>query len=399
MSIRQYLERYAEPEAKAASTDLRETFDRVVIIPCKDEPIRFLERLLSFLKTQTGCLAIVVVNQSEASVTEANQQLWQFAIKQGFQKHLLGLIKPVQTNSLLLVDRFTSPIPTKQGVGLARKIGADIALALFHNQQIQSPWLHCTDADVYLESDYFELPDPKPKTAARLYPFWHQTQAPTPAIRLYEMRQAYYVAGLAWAGSPYAYHTVGSTLVLHAEHYAMVRGFPKLAAGEDFHILNKLAKTGRIETLEQPVLTIEHRLSGRVPYGTGPMMRRLNEAPHLREEPMFESPAAFTALKQLLGSLALVWETKELLPITQDETLASALSAVKFEQGINHAFAQSKTAEQFFKQVHHHFDALATLRFLNEVDRNRIGKINLNQLIGTKTSWFALNDWDFIDTI
>ena len=47
---------------------------------------------------------------------------------------------------------------------------------------------------------------------------------------------------MKYARSPYAFHTIGSTMAVSANHYAKVRGFPKREAGEDFYLLNKLAK-------------------------------------------------------------------------------------------------------------------------------------------------------------
>ena len=52
----------------------------------------------------------------------------------------------------------------------------------------------------------------------------------------------YFQRGLAWARSPYAFHTVGSTMVVHALCYAQVRGVPRRRAGEDFYLLGKLSK-------------------------------------------------------------------------------------------------------------------------------------------------------------
>jgi hypothetical protein len=48
--------------------------------------------------------------------------------------------------TLLVIDR-ASPgheLPPRQGVGLARKIAADLALALLAGGSIESPWIHCT---------------------------------------------------------------------------------------------------------------------------------------------------------------------------------------------------------------------------------------------------------------
>jgi hypothetical protein len=45
-----------------------------------------------------------------------------------------------------LVER-SQGLPHKEGVGLARKIGCDIALSLYERGTLKSRWLHTTDAD------------------------------------------------------------------------------------------------------------------------------------------------------------------------------------------------------------------------------------------------------------
>ena len=58
----------------------------------------------------------------------------------------------------------------------------------------------------------------------------------------YDFKIRYYHAGIVFAGSDYDYIPLGSTLIADMNCYAQVRGFPKKNAGEDFYLLNKLAK-------------------------------------------------------------------------------------------------------------------------------------------------------------
>ena len=139
-------------------------------------------------------------------------------------------------------------------MGLARKIGFDIALRLHQAGRLASSWLHSTDADVILPRDYFERASRVrvPNAAALVYPFVHRGEddvALARAVQLYEISLRYYVLGLASAGSPYAHHTVGSTLAVDAAAYAKVRGVPKRTAAEDFYLLGKLVKIGAIVPL------------------------------------------------------------------------------------------------------------------------------------------------------
>ena len=89
------------------------------------------------------------------------------------------------------------------------------------------------------------------------------------ALTDYELWLRYYVAGLEWAGSSYAYPSIGSLLAFDALAYARIRGFPKRMAGEDFYFQNKLAKVGAMVTLEGQAIKLLTRASTRVPFGTG----------------------------------------------------------------------------------------------------------------------------------
>ena len=64
---------------------------------------------------------------------------------------------PHPRGDLLIIDRTQTGLvlPDDQGVGLARKIGADVALAVWAGGGIESPWIHCSDADVVFPADYF----------------------------------------------------------------------------------------------------------------------------------------------------------------------------------------------------------------------------------------------------
>ena len=174
----------------------------------------------------------------------------------------------VENGTILVVDRARPGhfLPKGQGVGLARKIGNDIALRLHAAGRVASPWIHNTDADVRLPNDYFDQTAtiPEAGNAAALYFFEHRFDADqtlAEAARLYEISLRYYTLGLAWAGSPYAYQAMGSCIAIRPEAYAAVRGFPRKNAAEDFYVLDKLAKVGSIVRLAGRPLLLEGRVS------------------------------------------------------------------------------------------------------------------------------------------
>ena len=211
---------------------------------------------------------------------------------------------------LLIVDRATAGrrLAAKQGVGLARKMAADIALALHNRGDIASPWIVCTDADVWIPPHTLDaLPPADSPYSAAVFPFEHQpegAQAAQLAMLQYESFLHYQVLGLHWAGSPYAFHTVGSTIAFHAHRYAMVRGYPKRRAGEDFYLLNKMAKIAPVMPLNTTPFRIRGRPSDRVPFGTGPALRRI-EALHRAGTPYAVThPQIFAGLRAWLKIIA-----------------------------------------------------------------------------------------------
>ncbi len=303
----QYLTRHAEPEARGLSIPPRD-FGHVVTIPACGEGRALRDALGSVPAGPLGEVLIVLVVNGRADAPRALRDANLAALER--LRAECGRGAPLAANAalhehprgaLLLVDRATPgrELPPRQGVGLARKIAADIALALWRAGRVASPWIHCTDADVELPPRYFDAAVPHGSgppgaadagAAARarggastrndrsapdvalVYPFRHVGCA-REALE-YEISLRYYVAGLRFAGSPYAFHTVGSALAVHASAYARVRGFPKRLAAEDFYLLDKLAKLGAIRSLGGDPIRLSARVSKRTPFGTGRAIER-----------------------------------------------------------------------------------------------------------------------------
>jgi len=235
-----YIAQYAEPEVQSlVSFPAEFTYQHVLVIPAFMESAQFIERFVKSKLAEQKCLLIVVVNQPDNDFGQRHQQaqidLVQGITAQGeklWQQDNLQLVdlrysasntsKKSVNSAILIVDRYHQPIPAEQGVGLARKIGADLAVALYLAGKISSPWIHSSDADAYLPDNYLIAHtdsdvqgDDKFKSAvASCCNFYHysENQAIHQANWLYERALRYYVAGLHFAKSPYAYFTIGSTL-------------------------------------------------------------------------------------------------------------------------------------------------------------------------------------------
>jgi hypothetical protein len=286
-------------------------------------------------------------------------------------------------STLLLYDTeaVRGPLPTDKGVGLARKIGCDIAWLWINEGTIASRWIHCTDADARLPLDYFQrIPDPGSGMAAATYPFIHAPggdPACNSATVQYELRLHHYVLGLEYAGSPYAYHSLGSCLAVTADAYAKVRGFPQRAAAEDFYLLNKLAKVGAIERLAGDCIELESRESHRVPFGTGPAVARIRRCDQPQAE--FYHPRAFLALRALLQFVAAY--SHDPGPSLRSGLEASGLScelaalceqslaAMGWQPALDHCLRHSDGPTHFMRHFHQWFDAFRTLKFIHALQK------------------------------
>ncbi len=166
-------------------------------------------------------------------------------------------------------------LPEKDGgVGLARKIGFDLTLERLEYRQ-QEPLLVALDADTLVRPDY--LPALKnhfrdAPAGAAVLPFRHQPGCDPEhdrAIARYELFLRAHVLGLELAGSPYAFHTVGSTMACRAAAYARAGGMNRRRAGEDFYFLQQMAKTAGVSRVAGTVVYPSARPSSRTPFGTG----------------------------------------------------------------------------------------------------------------------------------
>ncbi len=310
--VHKYLAHYAEPEARLALR-LPQTFDHCLVIPAYQES---LTSLMNVWRNIDNTLIILVVNAPDAADAQTSQLLddiranWQVThIDENIQ-----FCSTTEGTQVLVVDRCTRPIPIREGVGRARKIGCDIACTLIAEQTVRSAWICCTDADATLPDDYTSpMEHISPDVSAIIYPFNHRAEPGLEdASALYEFSLLYYAAGLQFAGSAYAYPSVGSTICINYNNYTQVRGYPPRPAGEDFYILNKLAKTGPIEQLSTPVISLSGRLSQRVPFGTGVGIRKIAGLDQPIEQYTFYHPACFVHLKQLLSRLRTSYQAADI---------------------------------------------------------------------------------------
>jgi len=408
MAVEKYFSQYAEREALAAdrlAAHLPRTFPFSLVIPCFDEAPDFIARLLTHPEA-SNVLLVVVINQPDTFADNVNNKsLFEMLTKSGKVYSTDNVYYTTHGNlNLIVIDRFSNHlrIKKKNGVGLARKIGVDTACRLVQLGCIQSDFIYSSDADAHLPANYFSACERSSKTGAMVFDFTHikTNSAISAATQNYEQAIKYYMRGLQWAVSPYAFYTLGSALAVSMDCYCQVRGFPKRPGGEDFYLLNKIAKIARVEFLENILIHIESRLSNRVPFGTGPAVKAIMASD---EEYSYYHPAIFTCLKQLLcwanQDLAHTILSSNIKPtINAHEFLLSAeltatareaLISLGFNQFLAHVAKQCRHPETIRHHFHWWFDGFRTLKFIRFLQDNQFAPISLPACIDTSVSWSA----------
>jgi len=362
----------------------------VLIIPICGEADDFLKDLMRHQK-HSKVLVILIVNRPEGHENtiqwkRENESLIQHLSEQYAQKNdlfddhqlLMSGDLGSDTYDILLLNFNAYAFDSNKGVGLARKIAADTALSLINKKHIKKPWIFSTDADVVLPKGYFETVNDVPKsTAALSLRFEHTSNdsIQTGLQQQYDFKLRYYQLAVRFIEADYDYIPLGSTLVIAAINYAQVRGFPCKSGGEDFYLLNKLAKTGIIYQPQKPIIKIKSRFSNRVPFGTGPAISKIQQQQLNGEHMVYYHPQIFHILKS--WHLVIVnYYIEQQLP-KGDFGLNKYW---KLESVLKQAMSQVKSLARWQQFIHEWLDAFKILKSVHFL-RNKFGSISYDELL------------------
>ncbi|MEL6545503.1 MAG: hypothetical protein AAFQ82_12805 [Myxococcota bacterium] len=386
--VAKYLEQYAETEA--SYVDDVEPHRHCLVIPSCAEGAQTL-RVLDGIPEDS--LVVVVVNE-RADVSDEVRRLNRetlSAFDRAFESEQGDSGLRVSTTSFghcVVVDRTASrSLPAEQGVGLARKIGADVALACAARSDGRCQAIAFTDADARLPENFFDAVASVDwrVTAAAWHRFVHYEDADAPAdlIWAYDIWLRYAVAGLRHAGSPYAFHTVGSTQSVSCSAYAAVRGVPKRLAAEDFYFFNKLAKVGPIRPIGTSPIRLSGRCSSRVPFGTGAAMSQWDGERSVEDFRLYD-PRVYEVLAKLLSELD-VWCSSG---GSLDEQLAIALGpfrqtldVFRIVERCESARAQVRSSESLKRRLASMFDGFWTLKVIHALRDAHFPNVPLRQAL------------------
>ncbi len=382
-----YLQKRAVVRALSGRFDRSHHFRRAVVIPALAET-ESLPATLQSLSANTPAeilddtLVLVIVN-NRPMPTNGKENI---AILQEYIRDNAQTLKWLETKSrhiplqLGWIDASSrgNELPPRGGVGLARKIVCDSALA--HLKESENPFLlqefvfFSLDADTLVSSDYLDTAGRELLVSGKsggVVSFKHR-QTGTPegqaAIDAYEAFLYYYVDGLRLAGSPYAFHTVGSCLCFTAKGYMRAGGFPaRRQAGEDFYFCMELAKTGGICEIRKTKVFPSSRISHRVPFGTG---RRMADALLGGKE---ELPAydfrVFIALRELLSSVSanIDKDAEQIYACIHHTPTVDFLEERGFSQIWPRFQRQYGNEKAILAAFHRWFDGFVTLKYIHRL--------------------------------
>lgn len=402
-------------------------YENIFVIPAIDE----FENLKKLFKTIlendkeyfNSTLFVIVINNlksSQQKILNENLKTISYFKSIIHKKELDKFSEKIISSKLNIgiVDASSEgfEMPEKDGgVGFARKIGMDLALKVFDYNSAKKKMIFCLDADCLVAENYLAslIEEVNKKNISAGYvEYEHQLpedDEEKKAILLYEIFLRYYVVGLKYANSPFAFDTIGSTMFCDYEHYIKIGGMNKKKAAEDFYFLEKLAKITQIKKINKTKIYPSSRKSWRVPFGTGQRVNRYFQKTH--NENLVYNPESFEVLKKWIE----LFFNDEIL--TSDEYLNkanqihSSLKNFLIEQSFQTAWEkilnETEKKEQIQKQKLFWFDGFRTLKLIHYLRDNLFPmidydvaidslfkKMNINSKIeNEKNSWKYLQEY------
>ncbi len=362
-----YLEKYGFQEPKIIHP-VSDDLNIIVVIPCHNEPniCETLDALQICEQPTLEVEVIIVINHSEIaeeSIIVRNQQT----------KEEVGVWLSVNKPFFNCFTIVEVTLPKKHaGVGLARKIGMDEAVNRFDKIDKQNGVIVCLDADCKVASNYFQAIEHhfqmETKTPGCAIQYQHPlegdeyTDLHYSGIINYELFLRYYNLGLIYAGFPYGYHTVGSSMAVRSLTYQKQGGMNKRKAGEDFYFLHKIISLGGFTELNTTCVFPSPRTSDRVPFGTGKAMHDFLNSDNYTQYPTYDVKV-FDILKSLIDDLLLIYESNDYK--SKREVLNQFNNSIAFHDKVNEIKNNTTDFKSFKKRFFQFFDAFKVLKFVH----------------------------------
>ncbi|MDW3647482.1 MAG: glycosyltransferase [Bacteroidia bacterium] len=338
----------------------------VIVIPCYAEKglLDTLNSLEKNPKQNFETEVIIVLNAGEHAsdaVLALNQQTekeFEQWIKSGKKSHSYFLLKK-------------EDLPKKHaGVGLARKIGMDEAVGRFELAEEKEGIILCLDADSAVAENYIEAVyrhfQNKPKSEACSIYFEHPLSGNEfeadvyRGIIYYELFLRYYIEGLRYAGHPYAFHTIGSSMAVRSSAYEKQNGMNRRKAGEDFYFLMKYIVDGKLSECNATSVFPSPRPADHVPFGTGKAIIKWMEGER-KSYPAYD-PRIFDLLKSFIDQVPDLYRRKA--PVIED-VMRTFLQEQDFEANVEEMMKHVRDEASFVKRFFKWFNGLKVLKLVH----------------------------------
>lgn len=350
----------------------------VVCIPVYAEP-----DLVTTLDSLYGCdlpdaliEVILLFNKSDRMAPEEIAQhdlTWKNTIR-WIEDHIKDGLK------FLPVYLHSCPDP-KGGVGWARKLVMDEAARRLDQEGV----LVCLDGDCtvsvnYLQVVYHYFKAQMSCDAVSIH-FEHKLDLPdrrvVEAIAQYELHLRYLVAALRWAGHPFAFHTIGSSMAVRRKAYLLQGGMNTRQAGEDFYFLQKYIEIESLHEIKDTTVYPSSRISGRVPFGTGRAMQTLLNGP---DEWLTTDIEVFLLVKPLLTGVDRIRQifrdddNHNKVGMVSDalglhEWVIHFLEQIGFEEQCRQISAQTTNAAAFRRRFFRYFNSFMMIRYMHFISQ------------------------------
>jgi hypothetical protein len=354
----------------------------IVVIPvfCEPDITETLESLWKCDRPSCDTEVILVINAPENASAEIieNNRITLDAADKWIKKHQDNALRFFIINELF---------PAKDaGVGLARKSGMDEALRRFSSIGKRDGFILSFDADSTCDENYFTAIEDtlRRKPSARGFDIYfehplegdHFPQNVYKAITQYELHLRYVNLYLRFTGFPHAHHTIGSCFGVRADIYASQGGMNKRKGGEDFYFLHKVIPLGDFEKITSTRVIPSPRDSFRVPFGTGPVIRKLTETGAELET---YDPKVFRILKVFFQMIPQFYKTgkSNILSLTEnlEGNMKTFLEINDHLAAIDEINRNSGSPYTFCNRFFRWFDAFRIVKYLNYSAMNFFPKL------------------------
>jgi hypothetical protein len=273
----------------------------------------------------------------------------------------LTFLTSLENDKLTVIDRSSQGKgwPDKKGgVGWARKVLMD-KIAHEAGEGI----IVSMDADTRYQEDYLQKIvqyfDENQEVTGLSVPYYHRlgNNETDRQILRYEIYMRYYALNMLRIKNPYNFTALGSALAIPLWAYRKIGGMTPVKSGEDFYLLQKLVKTGKLGQWVDTTAYPSARFSDRVLFGTGPAIIK-GTGGDWSSYPLYQ-PEYFDMVEETYSLFEKLFETD--MPTPMDSFLQEQFRNADIWKPLRENY---KDRKNFIRACVNKVDGLRILQFL-----------------------------------